>query len=438
MDNLLAARIQMAFSLAFHMFFAALGVGMPLFMLIAEGRWLRTGRRRYLELAQTWGKATGILFAIGAVSGTALSFELGLLWPAFMEFAGSTIGSAFTLEAYAFFIEAIFLGLYLYGWERLSPRAHWLCGIPVAVSGAASSVLVVASNAWMQYPLGADLLRTRPDAVNPAAMLFGNPMWPIMAVHSTLACYAATAFAVMGVYAWGALRGRKTDVQRSALRMAVVIGTFSAVAMPLTGDLSAKAVAQFQPVKLAAMESQFTTERSAPLRLGGLPRVETGEVPYAVEIPGMLSWLAYGDAGAEVMGLDRVPRNNWPNVPLTHVAFQVMVLAGFVMLAAVAWYWLVSRRRQGELLADRWLMRGLVASSPLGFIALQAGWVVTEIGRQPWIVQGVMRTRDAVTPAPGVVFLLTGWVVLYLTLAATLVWLLLKLRHDPAREVEAR
>lgn len=430
MDNLLAARVQMAFSLGFHMIFAASGVGMPLLMLIAEGLWLRTNQRRYLDLARTWAKATGVLFAIGAVSGTALSFELGLLWPPFMAFAGSTIGPAFTLEAFAFFLEAIFLGLYLYGWERLSPRAHWLTGVPVAISGAASSVLVVASDAWMQTPVGADLLRTDPARLDPVAALFGNPAWPVMAVHSTLACYAATGFAVAGVYAWSALRGRRDALRLGALHISLVVGTLAAVAMPVTGHQSAVSVALRQPEKLAAMESQFTTQRRAPLRIGGWPAPETGEIRYAIEIPGALSWLAFGDPDAEVVGLDRFPRSEWPNVRLTHVSFQVMVVAGLAMIAVAAWYWAAAGwRRPAAILADRRLLQALVAAAPLGFIALETGWIVTEVGRQPWIIYRVMRTSEAVTSAPGVSATLAGFVVLYLLLGVTTVWLLRRLRH---------
>lgn len=435
MDGLLAARIQMAFSLGFHMIFAAFGVGMPLLMLIAEGVWLRTKQPRYLDLAKTWGKATGVLFAIGAVSGTALSFELGLLWPPFMAFAGSAIAPAFTLEGYAFFLEAIFLGLYLYGWDRLSPLRHWLAGIPVAVSGAASSVLVVATNAWMQTPIGADVLRSHPEEFDPAAALFGNPAWPVMAVHSTLACYAATGFAVAGVYAWSVLRGRRDPVRLSALTIALTVGTVAVIAMPITGHTSAVSAAQRQPEKLAAMESQFRTERGAPLRVGGWPVPETGEVRYAFEIPGALSWLAFGDPKAEVPGLDRVPRADWPNVRLTHVSFQAMVIAGFAMLAAAAWYWAAMLRRRADrrgsavILGDRWLMRGLITAGPLGFVALEAGWTVAEVGRQPWIIYRVMRTSEAVTRAPGVVATLVGFVVLYLLLGGTTVWLLRQLRH---------
>lgn len=202
----------MELSLAFHMVFAALGIGMPVLMLIAEGLWLRTRRDHYRELARKWGKATALTFAIGAVSGTALSFELGLLWPRFMAFAGGVIGSAFALEAYAFFIEAIFLGLYLYGWDRLSPRAHWLTGFPVAIGGLMSGVLVVAANAWMQAPTGfvesgGELVSADPFAP------FRSPAWLHMALHSTLSCYIATGFAAAGVYAMGMLRGRRDAYQ---------------------------------------------------------------------------------------------------------------------------------------------------------------------------------------------------------------------------------
>ncbi|HEY8415227.1 MAG TPA: cytochrome ubiquinol oxidase subunit I [Thermaerobacter sp.] len=434
MDALLAARLQMAISLGFHMIFASLAVGMPLLMLLAEGLYLRRRDPRYRELARTWSRVTAITFAIGAVSGTALSFELGLLWPRFMELAGPATGAAFTLEGFAFFTEAIFIGLYLYGWDRLRPVAHWLAGIPVAVSSAASSVLVTAANAWMQNPVGADILQARPQAFDPLAALFRNPAWPVMALHSTLATYAATGFAVAGVYAWAALRGYRDETRRRGLRIAMAVATLSALLMPITGDTSAKFVARNQPVKLAAMEAQFETERAAPLRLGGLPDTEEGTVRYAIEIPGMLSWLAFGDTAAEVPGLDRVPRDQWPNVPVTHVAFQIMVIAGVLMVLASAWYWWASWRRRGRVLDDRRLMKGLVAAGPLGMIALEAGWVVTEVGRQPWIVRGVMRTSEAVTPAGGVEGTLVAFTLLYILLSAALVWLLLRTGHGPGAD----
>lgn len=226
-DTLTAARWQMEVSLGFHMIFAAVGMAMPLMMLIAEGRWLRTGDPDALALAKSWAKVTPVLFAIGAVSGTALSFELGLLWPRFMAFAGPLIGPAFALEGYAFFIEAIFLGLYLYGWDRLRPMAHWLCGVPVALSGAASGILVLSANAWMQQPVGFEIgPGGLPTNVDPVAAWF-NPAWPLMATHSTLSTYQAVGFAAAGVYAWALLlpsfwllfavfKGRNPAVQQTA------------------------------------------------------------------------------------------------------------------------------------------------------------------------------------------------------------------------------
>lgn len=434
MDNLLAARIQMAFSLGFHMIFAALGLGLPLLMLVAEGLWLRTGGRHYLALARTWARAAGVLFAVGAISGTALSFELGLLWPAFMEFAGPAIGPGFAAEAFAFFTEAIFLGMYLYGWDRLSPRAHFLTGIPVAVSSAASSVLVVATNAWMQHPVGVEALRDPAGAVDPLRMTFANPAWPLMALHSTLACYAATGFAVMAVYAAMALRGRRDALVRGALEIAFAVSAVTALLMPLTGHSSGVDVARRQPEKLAAMEGQFVTERGAPLRLGGIPDPETGRVRWALEIPGALSWLVHGDADAEVVGLDRFPRDQWPNVVVTHVAFQVMVGAGTLMVLVSAAYAWRRWRRRAPPLDESWLMRLLLLAGPLGFLALEAGWVVTEVGRQPWIVYRVMRVAEAVTPVPGVDRTLAGFVVLYLVLGAACVFFLRRLRHEEPAE----
>jgi cytochrome d ubiquinol oxidase subunit I len=426
-DNLHAARFQMAYSLGFHMIFAALGVGMPALMLIAEGLWLRGRKPEYLKLAKTWAKATGLLFAIGAVSGTALSFELWLLWPRFMGFAGSAIGPAFTLEGYAFFTEAIFLGLYLYGWERLSGIAHWLSGLVVAISGAASSILVVASDAWMQTPVGVEQLIRSPHTFNAAAALFGNEAWAIMSIHSTLACYAATAFAAAGVYAWGALRGRTDDLRMKALAICMAVGVISAVAMPITGHESAISVSSRQPNKLAAMESLFRTQVGAPLLIGGIPDPEHQTVRFGIEIPKGLSFLATFNPNAEVQGLDRVPRDEWPNIYVTHFSFQAMVGAGTAMMLIAIWYWIAARRRRGTV--NKLLLWALLLSSPLGFIALEAGWIVTEVGRQPWIIYRVMRTVEAVTPAPGVGASLSGFIVLYTALGAFLAWMLSRIKH---------
>ena len=421
MSDLLAARSQMALSLAFHILFAVAGIAMPLFMVVAEGRWLRRGDAVCLELAKRWARGTAILFAVGAVSGTVLSFELGLLWPRFMEWAGPIIGMPFSLEGFAFFTEAIFLGVYLYGWDRVSPRAHLASGALVAFSGAVSGVFVVIANAWMNTPTGFRLVDGRAVDVDPIAAM-RNPAAFSQCLHMTLAAYSAVGFCVAGIHAAKLLRDRESAFHRRALAIAFGVGAVASVAQPLSGDVLARMTAWTQPVKLAAMEGQFATERRAPLRLGGLPDPAARETRGALEIPGGLSFLAFHDMEAEVKGLTAFPEDLWPPVPLVHLAFQVMVGAGTVLAALSVWGgWLAFRRR---LFASRPFLRALVLASPLGLLAIEAGWTVTEVGRQPWIVQGVLRTADAVTPMPGLVvpfLLFTG---LYLFLAAVVLWLL--------------
>jgi cytochrome bd ubiquinol oxidase subunit I len=435
MDVLTAARLQMEVSLAFHMFFAALGIGMPLLMLIAEWRWLRTGERHYRDLAKTWGKATALTFAVGAVSGTALAFELGLLWPRFMEVAGGVIGPAFALEGYAFFIEAIFLGLYLYGWDRLSPRAHWWTGVPVAVSGMMSGVLVVAANAWMQAPVGFELTEAGRLAGSDPLAPFRSPAWLHMALHSTLSCYVATGFAVAGVYAVGMLRGRRDAYHHAALAIALAVGGTTALLQPLSGDWSAREMAKYQPAKLAAAEAHFETSSHVPLMIGGIPD-EDGNVRYALHIPNALSIMVGRTPETVIVGLNDFPRDERPPVAITHIAFQVMVGCGFALIFVVLWYWFVRWRKRTE---GRALLVLVLLASPLGFLALQAGWIVSEVGRQPWVIYGIMRTSDGVTPVGGVPITFFGFTVLYLALGAALVLLLRGLaRHRYADTNELR
>ncbi len=426
MDSLLAARAQMEVSLAFHMIFSAIGIALPIFMCIAEGLHIRTGEAHYRELAQKWGKATSLLFAIGAVSGTALSFELGLLWPRFMAFAGAIIGSAFALEGYAFFLEAIFLGLYLYGWERLSPRTHWLCGLCVAVSGTMSGVLVIAANAWMQVPGGFVLEAGRPEHIDPLAP-FKSPAWMTMSVHTTLAAYIAVGFAIAGIYALGVIRGRKDAYHRSAISIALAVAASAALAQIVSGDVSARMVARYQPVKLAAMEAHYVTSGNVPLVVGGLVDAEHGEVRYGLKIPSGLSLLVAHDRDATIPGLDRAPRSERPPVGVVHAAFDVMVACGFALAGLGCWFALMRLRRRTDFAESRWLLRALVVASPLGFVALEAGWMVAEVGRQPWVIDHVMRTADAVTPAQGVPLTFFVFCVLYALLGTVLVVLLRRL-----------
>ena len=432
MTDLLAARTQMALSLGFHIVFAEIGIAMPLMMVLAEWRWRRTGERAYLDLARRWAKGTAVLFAVGAVSGTVLSFELGLLWPGFMRVAGPLIGMPFSLEGFAFFLEAIFLGVYLYGWDRVAPRAHLAAGAVVAASGAASAVFVVLVNAWMNTPTGFTLDATGGFATIDPVAAMRSPAAFQQALHMLLASYAATGLAVAGVHAWMLLRGAARDFHRRALALALIVGAPAAVLQPLSGDLSARVVAGTQPVKLAALEGQWETERGAPLRIGGLPDAAREETRWALEIPYGLSLLAFHDPGAEVKGLRAVSRADRPPVAVVHLAFQTMVALGSAMALVALWVgWVAWRGR--EIAEHRLLLRALVLVAPFGFVATEAGWTVTEVGRQPWVVQGVMRTASAVTPMPGLVVPLLVFTCLYLGLGAIVVTLVASLVRETAR-----
>ncbi len=425
----------MTLSLAFHMVYAAIGIGLPLLMVLVEWLYLRTGQAHYKALAKKWAKVTGLLFAVGAVSGTALSLELGLLWPKYMEIMGAVVGHIFALEGYAFFLEAIFIGLYLYGWDRLSPWAHWWCGVVIAVSGMLSGVLVLGVNAWMQQPVGFQLVDGAVAVSDPIA-IFKQPLWFHMATHSTLACYMSVAFAVAGWYAWRALHGRQDAYTRSALVTAMLVGGISAFLQPLSGDFLAKFVFQTQPTKFAAMEGQFKTQAYAPLRIGGWPDEETQQTNYAVEVPGGLSFLAAADPAAVVKGLDQVPRSEWPNVGLTHFAFQIMVGSGTALMLLSAWFWWSYFRKREAILQRRVLLWGVFLGMPLGFIGLEAGWFVTEVGRQPWVIQGVLKTADSVTPATGVFGLFIAFSILYALLTVTVVVLLFRIAAGKSAEAK--
>jgi cytochrome d ubiquinol oxidase subunit I len=422
----------MAVTLGFHIVLACLGVGMPVLLLVAEGFAIRRRDAGWRALAQRWSKAFAVLFAVGAVSGTVLSFELGLLWPEFMSRYGAVIGLPFGLEAFAFFIEAIFVGIYLYGWDRLPPRVHWWCGVPVAVAGAASAWFVVTVNAWMNVPTGFREEGGRVVDVDPWQAMLG-PATAAQTAHMIVAAYMVTGYLVAAVYAVLLLRGRRTQHHRRALAVSLALGLALAPVQAFIGDRAAKMVAATQPVKLAAMEGQFETTSRAPLRIGGLPSEEASTTPGAIEIPGALSWLAYGDADATVAGLDAVPRDLWPPVAIVHVAFQVMVGVGFGLIALGGW--VLVRVFQGKSLdGSRALLVAVVAAGPASVLAMEAGWVVTEVGRQPWIVQGFMRTADAVTQSRGVPAVLVVTLAAYGVLLAATVAVLRHLAAKPLAE----
>jgi cytochrome bd ubiquinol oxidase subunit I len=422
MSDIISARSQMAFSLAFHIIFAVLGVALPLMMTIAEWRWLRTREPAYLAVAKRWAKGAAILFAIGALSGTVLSFELGLLWPRFMEKAGSVIGMPFSLEGFAFFTEAIFLGIYLFGWDRTPELLHLFSGVVVAVSGAVSAVFVTFVNAWMNTPTGFTLVDGEFRAIEPLKAMLSPASIP-EAVHMVLAAYCAVGFAAAGVHSWLILRRGRNRFDEVALCIALSVGGAAVLAQGLSGDALARMVARTQPVKLASLEGQFQTEAGAPLRIGGLPDAKRHTTKYALELPHGLSLLAFHNPDAVVKGLDDFPQANWPQVTLVHISFQLMVGFGSALsLVTLVAGWLAWRRK--PLAAHRTFLKLLLLCGPLGILALEAGWFVTELGRQPWTIFGILRTRDAVTTVPHLqlpFFLVSA---LYCVLGIIVVWLL--------------
>ena len=422
MEDLLAARAQMAMSLAFHIIFASVGIAMPLLMVIAEGMWLKTKDETYLTLAKRWSKGTAIMFAVGAVSGTVLSFELGLLWPTFMAYAGPIIGMPFSLEGLAFFIEAIFLGIYLYGWDRVPKTIHWFAGVMVLLGGMLSGIFVVTANAWMNTPTGFSVKNGEVTDIDPIAAML-NPSSFSQTLHMTLAAFLAVGFAVAGIHAYFLRRDPDNPFHRKAFAIALSVGAVVAILQPISGDISAKRLAKHQPIKLAAMEGQWETERGAPLRIGGIPDEEAEVTRYAIEIPKALSFLAHFDFNAEIIGLKDVPPEDRPPVAIVHVAFQIMVACGMVMIVAgILGGWLAWRRK--GLPINSWYLRFVTFCTPLGFIAIEAGWTVTEVGRQPWIIYGYMRTAEAVTPMPNLVVPFIGFTVLYIFLSIIVVILL--------------
>jgi cytochrome d ubiquinol oxidase subunit I len=415
MDDFLAARLQMAFSLGFHIIFSCIGMVMPFFMSVAHFYWLRTNKVIYRDVTKAWSRGVAIFFATGAVSGTVLSFELGLLWPRFMEHAGPIFGMPFSLEGTAFFIEAIALGFYLYGWDKLNPWFHWVTGVVVGISGLLSGILVVAANSWMNSPAGFDFIDGQYLNIDPIKAMF-NDAWFSQALHMSIAAFVSTGFAVAGIHALMILRGSNIAFHQKAFKIAAIFGTVAACLQPLSGDISAKDVAQRQPAKLAAMEAHFHTEKGAALIIGGIPDTLNKKVDYAIRLPGVLSFIATGDFKKEVIGLDRIPKQDQPPIAITHYAFQIMVGMGMLMVGLAVIYFIALFKKK-QWLEKKWLLKLFVIATPLGFIALEAGWTVTEVGRQPWIIHGVMRTADAVTPMPGIAYSFYLFTAVYISLA---------------------
>jgi cytochrome d ubiquinol oxidase subunit I len=409
--GLLPAREQMALSLGWHIVIAAFGVAFPAMIFVMHLRGVRRGDEVALGLAKRWSKVAAVLFAIGAVSGTVLSFEMGLLWPGLMGKYGDVLGLPFAFEGLAFFLEAIFLGIYLYGWGRMPAERHVWMVLPMAAMGIMGAYCVLAVNAWMNVPVGFRLVDGEVTDVHPWKVLFNTHAFLAFA-HMWLAAYMLTGFSVAAVYAMGMLRGRRDAHHRLGFLVPFVFASIAAVVQPFMGHVLGLGLADRQPSKLAAMELATTAESPSPLRLGGL--LVDGKVYGALDIPAVGSLIAMNSPTDAVPGLDSVPADEQPPVNTTHIAFQSMVGIGTLLAAGVVLFW-VQRRRGRDLLEKRWFLRAAVVAGPLAVTALEMGWIATEVGRQPWIVYGVLRTTDAVGPYTGRLWLLLGATVVVYT-----------------------
>jgi cytochrome bd ubiquinol oxidase subunit I len=431
---LLEARQMQALSLAVHIPLVCFGIAFPAIVLFTEWLGLRTGDPVYLRLAKRWSKVMLILFAIGVVTGTILSFELGLLWPHFMERWGEVFGFGFAVEGLAFFAEAIFIAIYVYGWDRLSPRVHFLSGIAVAVAGVVGSSSVIAVNGWMNNPQGFDLgANGEVTDVRPLEAMFNPSLWH-EEIHMYLAGFIVASALVAGVYAFAWLRGRRDRHHRAGLIIPLAVLSLAAPAQIVIGDWAARTVADEQPTKLAAMEGLDHTTKGAELTLGGI--YYDGSVHGGVSIPDALSLLGDHDPDATVEGLDAVPADDRPPVGWVRNSFQVMVGIGTALAALGLWF-LWSRWRRAALPGSRWFYRAVAAAGPLAIVALIAGWIVTEVGRQPWVVYELMRTEDAVTGAEGIPVGYATLVVVYIGLASVALFMLRRLARKPIEAEEA-
>ena len=411
--ELLAARSQMAFTLGFHIVLACLGVGLPTMVLIANAIGIRRRDPAALLLARRWSTVMAVTFAVGAVTGTVLSFEMGLLWPGLMGRFGGAFGLPFAVEGLFFFLEAIFIASYIYGWRRLSPRIHLLSGIPVAVAGIGGTFSVVTANAWMNQPAGFTL---GPDgrvaAVTPLEVLF-NRATVYEVPHMLLAGYMVTGFLLASVYAVALLRGHADRYVRLGFAIPFVLAAIAAPLQVAVGDVAARGVLADQPAKFAAMELISVTGGHQPETLGGI--LVDGRIVGGLQIPEVASLLAGFSPDTVITGLDEIPVDQRPPASIVHLSWNAMVGIGTALVLLGLWGLALRVRRRDHATA-RWFLRAAAVSGIAAIVALEAGWIVTEVGRQPWVVYLILRTADAVTHAPGVQATFVGVVVLYATL----------------------
>jgi cytochrome d ubiquinol oxidase subunit I len=426
--QVLPAREQMAFTLGFHIILVPFGVALTFITMVANYRGIRHGDDLALRLARRWSKVAAVLFAVGAVSGTVLSFELGLLWPGLMGRFGPAYGIPFAVEGIFFFLEAIFIAIYIYGWNRLRPWPHFWTGVPVVLSGLGGTASVVAANAWMNLPAGFTMRDGRIVDVHPVGVFF-NAAFGYETVHMFLAAYMVAGFIVASVYAVGMLRGRTDRYQRLGFVIPFVVAAIATPLQIVAGDTAAREVYDKEPVKFASIEMLSRTGTHVPETIGGI--YVDGHVRYGLRLPNVASLLAGFSPNTRIRGLNTVPPALRPEphlVTLVHLSFDVMVFMGFALLGLSAWFaWAWWRRR--DLPRSRWFLRLSAIAGVLALIALEAGWVVTEVGRQPWTVVGYLLTRDAVTTRGNLWVMFSAVLALYAVVGTATVLVLRSMRR---------
>ncbi len=439
MPHLLAARAQMGTSLAFHIIFSVLGVGLPLLLCIAEGIAIRKKDPVWMTLARRWATSAAIIFAIGAVSGTIVEFELGLLWPTYINYTGAIVGPLFAFEGFAFFLEAIFFAIYLYGWDTLKPFQHWLCSFPIVIGGAASTWFIVATNSWMNTPTGFIFKNGKLTGIDTVSAIF-NPSVPYETVHMLLACYVACGFGVAALYAFSMLRGKRDTYRRYGLLLGLSMALIATPLQIVSGDFNARYLSTKQPAKLAAMEGVFQTATNVPLHIGGFPIYNTqtgkGTYYYAIDIPDGLSLLVGYNPNTKVIGLNAFAPQDRPNPLPVHLSFDGMVGSGFFILGIVCLFWLLYFLRKRRIPEYRLMLLGVLLAGPLAFLSVELGWVVTEEGRQPWVIYGLLRTSQAVTTAPFLTISFLIFSAIYIVLATTMIVLLYRQGQKPLPKME--
>jgi cytochrome d ubiquinol oxidase subunit I len=421
------ARSQMAFTLGFHIILVPLGVSWAFMTLIANYRAIKRKDQAALVLAQRWSKYMAVTFAVGAVTGTVLSFEFGLLWPKFMATWGEAFGIPFAFEGLFFFTEAIFVAIYIFGWRRLKPWTHFWTGVPIVLAGIFGSISVVAANAWMNAPGGFTLDSSGTiTAVDPIGVIFNDSM-PLQAAHMLVAAYIVGGFLIASVYAVAILRGRNDHYHRLGFAIPFTIAAIMTPVQMGVGDLLARWVYENQPVKFAVIELVPTTSSDVPETILGHLN-EDGTVTGGIPIPGLASWLSDPDTGTAtvVQGLDSVPADDRPTIPATnlvHLCWDVMVGVGTLLFLLALWYGAIGIFRR-RLPKTKWFYWVASAAGVLAVVCMEAGWIVTEVGRQPWIVYNLMRVQDAATANPGVWVTFVSIVLLYTALGATTILVL--------------